>query len=67
MNCVGSVQEELFMIALHSPRGREFMCRAGGKVFDGVLSYFSFSIEVFLILRLNRVCPEDKDLNLTRV
>lgn len=52
---------------LHSPRGREFMCRAGGQDFDSVLSYFNFSLDVFLILSLNRVLPEDKDLNLTRV
>lgn len=64
---VGSVQEELFIIALDSPRDRESMCRAGGKVFDSVLSYSNFSLEVFLILPLNRVCPEDKALNLPRV
>lgn len=30
------------------------------KVFDNVLSYFNFSLEIFLILPLNRVYPRTR-------
>lgn len=47
-------------------KGQRIHVQGRWKVFDSVLSYFNFSLEVLLILPLNRVCPEDKYLTINQ-